>query len=389
MDRREGVELCICAPYKNGDRFIYGKWGKKSSFYAFQKNRWQQHIYDQTCEEIFKEILNIFQPDVVHIFGTEYPHSLSMVRAFNRPERTVIHIQGLVSVYAKHYCAFLPEAVTTKSTYWDFIRHRNIAQQAKKFAVRGEFEAEAIRGVGHVMGRTDWDEACCKAINPNVEYHYVQEMMRKEFYDKKPCWQIETCERHSIFMSQGGYPIKGLHLALEGLASLVKIYPDVKLYIAGGNLINSRNKHDKIRETYYVQYIRLLIDKWKLSEHVVFTGSLDALQMRGMYLRAHVFLSPSVIENSPNSIGEAMLLGAPIVASDVGGVSSLINHRENGYLYQADAPYMMAYYISRIFESDIEAAKISKNEMRCAGELYDRSAIVEQLMETYEEMILM
>ena len=94
--------------------------------------------------------------------------------------------------------------------------------------------------------------------------------------------------------------------------------------------------------------------------------------------------SPSVIENSPNSIGEAMLLGVPIVASDVGGVSSLVEHWKNGFLYQADAPYMLAYYIGKIFEDSLMTEKMSQIEKVYALELYDRNKIMRQLLDAYQ-----
>ena len=67
------------------------------------------------------------------------------------------------------------------------------------------------------------------------------------------------------------------------------------------------------------------------------------------YLKANVFVLPSAIENSPNSLGEAMMLGTPTVVSDVGGVKNMIDHEKEGYVYQPDASYMIAYYAGRFF----------------------------------------
>ena len=69
--------------------------------------------------------------------------------------------------------------------------------------------------------------------------------------------------------------------------------------------------------------------------------------MKERFLKSNVFVSPSTIENSPNSLGEAMLLGIPCISSDVGGVKNLLKHEEEGYVYQTDAPYMLAYYVKK------------------------------------------
>ena len=61
----------------------------------------------------------------------------------------------------------------------------------------------------------------------------------------------------------------------------------------------------------------------ELEDKVSFLGPLNAEQMKAEYLRSNVFLCPSSIENSPNSLGEAQMLGVPCVASYVGGIPIL------------------------------------------------------------------
>ena len=94
-----------------------------------------------------------------------------------------------------------------------------------------------------------------------------------------------------------------------------------------------------------------------LERNVVFTGPLDEEKMCQRYLKSNVFVCPSSIENSPNSLGEAMVLGVPCVASDVGGVSDMLKHKEEGFVYQTDAPYMLAHYVCEIFENEVAILK--------------------------------
>lgn len=383
MSQNGNIELAVCAPCAANLGKLDGVEVCGAEFYSFYERNINKYDYD--VEKRFIEIIERFQPDMVHIFGTEFPHTLAMVRAFNNPDRTVIHIQGLVSVYAKYYFAYLPYSAIKGRSLRDFVKQDNIIQQKRKFEHRGEFEIESIKRVAHVMGRTDWDRACCRIIHPNIKYHYVQEMMREEFYDGK--WSYKYCEKHSIFMSQGEYPIKGLHLALEAIYILKCNYPDIRLYIAGSDIIHYKGIKQKIRKTYYAKYIMKLIKKWDLENQIIFLGALNAREMKKRYMASHVFISPSSIENSPNSIAEAMLLGVPIIASDVGGVSSLIKHRENGFLYQADAPYMLAYYVTDLFKDISLADRISENEKKKANILYDRENILGDIYEVYNNML--
>lgn len=385
FDNREDIELCVVAPFLRGDELVHTTFGNKSEFYGFPKKIREPWRYDDSVEEVFARILAEFKPDLVHIFGTEFPHTLSMVRAFNNPDKTIIHVQGIISAIAKHYTAFLPEKVVKRYSFRDFIKRDNIEGQKHKFELRGKYEMEAIKKVGHVFHRTEWDEAVIKGINPRVCLHYAQEMMREAFYSGT--WSYKDCEKYSIFISQGNYSLKGLHIMLEALRTLKEQYSKVKLYIAGDDILTVGSFKQKIRESYYSKYIRKLIKEWNLTEHVEFTGPLSEEKMKQRYLKSNVFVSASSIENSSNSVAEAMLLGVPIVSSFVGGCTSLVEHGVNGLLYQADAPYMLAYYICEIFQNKDFAKSIGKKEVEKARMLYDKELIVENILQTYKEML--
>ena len=92
--------------------------------------------------------------------------------------------------------------------------------------------------------------------------------------------------------------------------------------------------------------------EYGLEQHIRYLGTLNEQDMCRQYLKANVFVSASSIENSSNSLSEAMILGVPCIASDAGGTISLFQHEHDGFLYQADAPYLLAYYIDRIFSDD-------------------------------------
>lgn len=271
-------------------------------------------------------------------------------------------------------------------TIRDFVKQDNIAQQKKKFDIRGKFEIEALKSIKHVMGRTEFDYAAVKRINSKVVYHFCPENLRREFIQTERYWKEENCEKFSIFMSQGAYPIKGLHLAIEALNEIKRIYPTVKLYVAGANYFNNSTVLEKIKQSSYSKYINKLIHKYNLEKNIFFVGELNAEQMRESYLKTNVYILPSIIENSPNSLMEALSLGVPSVASDVGGVSSLMIHGKQGFLYPADEYYMLAYYIMKIFENVEEANKMSHEAVKCMKIKNNIQLNIVHLLKIYEEI---
>ena len=108
--------------------------------------------------------------------------------------------------------------------------------------------------------------------------------------------------------------------------------------------------------------------------------------MKKQYLETEVFVSPSVIENSPNSVGEAMLLGMPVVASNVGGVADMLEHNKEGYLYQADAPYLLAYYIVEFFENQDREKEFGQKAKIHAAKTHNKKENFQKLLQIYESI---
>lgn len=222
-------------------------------------------------------------------------------------------------------------------------------------------------------------------MNPNCKYHHCNESLRDEFYAGD--WKLDTVERHSLFASQCSYPVKGFHYALQALSMLKADYPDVVLYTTGETVFRDSLKRNLGRNSYQL-YIARLIDELGLRDNVRFLGPLDAHAMRDRYLRTHVFISPSTIENSPNSVGEAMLLGCPVVSSNVGGVADLLEHGEEGFLYQTSAPYMLAWYVRKLFEDDDLAIGFSRAARKRAARPHDRGTNLLSLLRIYDSIAI-
>lgn len=385
LSEDEKNKVVICFPIKNSaylkvikekNKTYYGIPQLKSSF------KENQNIYKH-----FVEILKFEEPDIIHIWGTEFAHSLSMVKAAIENEiieKVIISIQGLVSKIAVHYYSDLPLKIVNSYSIRDILKQDNIRQQKNKYYKRGNIEIETLKKCKYVIGRTDWDEACVKNYNKDIKYFFCNEILRNEFYKNE--WSHKKHEKYSIFLSQSTYPIKGLHYVLEAMNIIVRKYPLTKLYISGKNITLQSSIMEKIKITSYGKYISKLIKKYDLEKNVIFTGELDEIEMCKRFLKSNAFVSASSIENSPNSVGEAMMLGVPIVASDVGGVKNLLTHEKEGYIYQHNAPYMLAYYIFKIFEMKDEILKISEESKKKAKIIYDKKKNLNQLLEIYSNI---
>ncbi len=367
--------------------------GKTLLYYGFLENTDAPWIYEEDLDRIFTEILKDAQPDIVHSFGTEYPHTLAAFKAFQKPERSLIGIQGLCSVYADAFYANIPLRIRNKKTFRDIVKKDTIVLQREKFVKRGAYEMEALKLAGHIAGRTRWDHFYAEKFHKEAQYHVLRETLRPMFYEGE--WQYDLCEKHSIFVSQGDYPIKGLHYVLEAMPGILKEYPDAVVYVAGNNILRF-GAMGKLKISAYGSYLMELIKKYDLTEKVIFLGSLSGEEMKEKYLQTNVYLCPSSIENSPNSLGEAMLLKTPIVTADVGGITSMISEKagiiyegyreeKEGELSRIVGALEMAVKKAFAMEGDVLSMT---NEAKAEGERnHSGRDNVETLIALYEEMV--
>lgn len=383
MESGEKIELGVCFPVGNEEDEIEGVIGN-ISYFGFYENTAKPEWYDVNLERRLKKITESFKPDIVHCFGTEFPHTLAMTKVFPYKDKVLIGLQGLCSECAKVYMAELPFEIQKKVTFRDILKKDSLIQQYKKFEMRGMNEQVALRNVKHVTGRTEWDKACARKIS-SANYHFMNETLRDSFYEGQ--WSEEECEAHSIFMSQGDYPLKGLHFVLEAMSKVLEKFPDSKLYVAGNDLTRYDTLLDKIKISGYGKYLRKLIKQYNLQEKVEFLGRLKSEEIKKRYLLSNLYVCASVLENSPNSLGEAMLLGVPALASETGGIPSVFTKGVDGLLFEVGNSDDLANKIIYLFSNPNKMHEYAICARKHAQITHNQDINYQRLLEIYQEIV--
>lgn len=343
-----------------------------------------QTTYISSMEEYWKLIIENYKPDIVHIHGTEFTHGLAFLRLYPNI-KTVISIQGMVSVCARYFNGGIDKTqLYKKLPFYDRLR-KNFYNEIDSYKKRGEFEKEMIQRCENIIGRTFWDYSHCFVINSNIKYFKCNETLRESFYHHT--WQYEKCERNSIFLSTGGYPLKGFHKFVEALIIIKKHIPDIKVYVGGSNEYFKTDWKSLIRKSLYFKYIEKLITDYGLNDNISFTGSLNEESMVKQFLKCNLFVCPSSIENSSNSVGEAQLLGVPCVASYVGGMADLIEDGKTGFLYRFEEIEMLACRIIKLLGDRQLQESISRESRLIAAQRHDPDTNAINLHYIYNEII--
>ena len=383
LAENEDIELGIVSPVVNGAYLKKEIDGIQYFSIPIVAGGNTRHMSPDTVENYIK-VIDAFEPDIIHIHGVEKNFGL-LTKYINRKLPVVCSIQGIINSY---YDSLKLSAVSFDKLRFKSIKTLlgmggGIKAMAAKWEKYCVVEKEIIEINQYFIGRTEWDKSQICAMNPNALYFHGEELLRADFYSKK--WEAKKCERHSIFMSSGAYSIKGLHLMIQAMSLLVEKYPNLKLYVPLFNHSNSKWKR-LIFGNEYNNYISHLINVHLLKENIIFLPRLSAASMADLFLKSHVFALPSYVENSPNSLGEAMMVGTPSVVSYCGGVGSIVGN-ESALISPVGDFRILAFQLDRIFQSDEFSSELSQRSHLIADKRHDVEKTTESYINIYKDII--
>jgi len=335
----------------------------------------------------YQHVLEDFQPDVIHIHGTESFQGLLTGRGYLRCP-SVISIQGILDACSTHYLDGIPlHTLLTSRTCRDWLRCDGLIEQKIRWRKRARREREVFSKNNAFIGRTLWERAHTYRLNPNAKYFHCDETMRIPFY--KALWNISKIRRHSIFASGASYPIKGFHVLVKAIALLRDEFPNITVRTPLANFYPTATGIQRlwkdVRSTGYAKYLTDLMRSKGVKDCFFALPLQDAEMMVQEFTLAHAFVLPSAIENSPNALGEAMLLGTPCVVSYVGGVPSMMRDGESALAFPACDEGVLAEQIRSLFLNDELAGRLSANARDTALRRHAPETIVRDMLAIYSK----
>ena len=328
-------------------------------------------------------------------WGTEFDPAAVMADAARASGLPVLFsVQGVMRDCAAHLCDGVPEKYRRSGALWHaidkIIPGELLDNMQASFDALAAKEAAALADARYVTGRTSFDRAACAALAPHARYYPCNETLRPLFYTGTLWHARDFAAAPVLLLPQGNYPLKNLHTVIKALPAVLAEYGDAELRIAGWPPLDKgpllRPVIDRMFP--YKLYCKRLAAQLGVTEHIRYTGPLDAAAMRQAYLEADAFLLPSGCENSPNSLGEAMLLGLPCVASAVGGIPSMLANGTEGLLYgdalDADA---LARAVLQVLHSPDGGTAMGRAARARALQTHDAARNAADLLHIYESIL--
>lgn len=285
--------------------------------------------------------------DLVHVHGSEHQYESSLE---NIPLPSLVSMQGIMTEYVKK----LPSMFSYKYLSW---------------YMASIFEKENVRKTNHFICRTIFDTGFVKDNNPNANLYENWEMIREPFFENN-----FSIQKKNILFIGGSNPIKGIKEMLIAF-DLIREKCDLTLLIVGKTnpeVIESIIKENELDNI--------------IPKSITILGFQDAIGVCEAFRKSYCLVHPSHIDNSPNSVCEAQVSGLPVIASKVGGVSSLIEHDKTGILVEL-SPLKIAFEVLRLIADDKLRNRISEQSRIVARERHNANTILENTLDIYKSVM--
>ena len=206
-------------------------------------------------------------------------------------------------------------------------------------------------------------------IPSGIELHKYQHAPREE--RSKLRKELGIAEHSAVVGTAGRLvPVKGPQFLLQAFKQVISEHPETYLVFAGdGPLRKSLEKN--------------AVDM-DLAKNIIFAGWRD--DMARVLSIFDIFCLPSLNEGMGRVLVEAMALGKPVVASDVGGIPDLIIPGKNGFLVPPRNPGELARQILFLIKNREEAAKMGRAGKEMVSAFSDE-IMVKKIAELYEKAL--
>jgi len=356
----------IYYPIKNLNAQKLSKLKNGLKFLFMKPECYENAIWPYYTNE-FMRIIKDFKPDIIQVWGSEFRYGLAW-KVTDIP--VILHLQGILNPYLN---AYNPPGISWKDILRrqnGFVEKLNVWRSLKVWQGGCYREKEIFKGIKAVLGRTEWDKRVAFCLNPKAIYFHVDEILREPFY--QPSTHLLP-NKLTIVTTISLSPYKGYDMVLK-TARLLK-----------------ENLNMEFEWDCYGNIHPVLVEKIVGINHqdvcVNLKGVASSEQLRQAVLSATLYFHPSYMDNSPNSICEAQILGATIVATNVGGISSLVSDGEDGFLFPANDPYQAAYLIKELYENPVMNMAMGNKGKAKALRRHNPKVIVEQMVQAYKAIL--
>jgi len=354
-----------------------------ATYYAIEKDKpsgriknilknWKHTRYSDKELQQCIDLVDMCNPNLIHVHGSE---SLFGLVQETTSIPVVISLQGILMSYQSFSFSGIGVADRLRiERMSEFIKGRGLTHQQIVEMNQARIEERICSNCKFFLGRTEWDKSIALLMNPKASYNTVGEILREPFHTTS--WDNSNLRKQIVFATTSSALRKGILVLLDAIGILRrKGFNNINLRLAGS-----------IKKQAIWPLINRHIIKNEIEQSVIFLGSLSAKELAIELSQSSVFVHPSFIDNSPNSLAEAMMIGTPCVATAVGGVPSMLEHNKEGLLCTPGDAFGLAAAIREVFAQEKKSLLFSVNARKKAKRIHDNRSVTLQLLQAYKDI---
>lgn len=334
----------------------------------YSTGRYEIQVVTFTNEEEYSEMVHgisvLYIP--LHVFDGKRRFICEFLNARKRLKQILTENYDFVSIQYMGYFSAIFSSLRTKTKYSISIHGTDVTGQQSKLIKR--IQKRVVDRASVVISNSYYlADVLEKKLNISLQQklRVIWNGIHMENYET-----VEKLTEAKVIVAVGRFAYKkGFDVLIEAFAQVVKSCPDATLVIAGDGV--EKSKCEQLSENLGVK------------EHIEFLGTIPNENIANVFARGKIFVCPSRNESFGIVVLEAMALGIPVIATDSGGVTEILDGGKYGCIVPREDFQSLAQKMIELLCDDVQCIKLHNQGLHRIKEF-----TIEKVIARYDEIIM-
>lgn len=346
------IKIQVVCLHTNLKYLVIKKFSENISIHYLPTGFIKNNLYDYLIydKRETKNIINSFQPDIIHIQGTG-PHL--MLLKHRNINNIIVTQHGIMKEEKKHQLGL---------------------KNKIKFGFKSIIESIYFKKIKNIIFISNYNK---NLLNNNqlkkiLNSKNIPNPINSLFFS----FQKDKRNVNRIIYIGSINKRKGLINLLKAIQILKNKNIHFHLDVIGGYTSNS-----------YQNLINIYLSSNFIKPNIKFHGWQSQEYIGKMMTENNIFVLPSYQETLPISIAEAMAAGLVVVANNIGGISEMIINNKTGFLYKDNDFKELSYILEKLYNNRKLSQLVSSNAKFHAKQLYSPEIVAKSTYKFYQKVL--
>lgn len=375
--RKNGHDVAFFSMYdeKNVKTNAQEYFTKKIDFKSTNKLKALETIYSKENKKKMKQAIEDFKPDIVHLNNFQRQLSASIIDAIKEKNIPIIFTaHDLQAICPNKTMLDSDKRICEKCIQGNnfYCIKKKCIEESKLKSILGALEMKYYRKNKIYTQKID------KIITPSE--FYKRQLVKNGIPEDKivAIHNFIEIDKYKVDTQDNGYALYLGRLSEEkGIINLIHAFYKIEK----GQLCIAGEGPEKER-------IEQFIKENNLQDRIKLLGFLNHDEMIETIRKCKFVVLPSIwYDNCPYSVLETLVIGKPVIASNIGGIPELVKDNENGFIVKPNNVEELARKMKELFENKELLQKFSEQAKATSRRLYTEKNYYDKIMKIYNEVV--